>query len=32
MTPLRMILNDAAERYDFESPYKNINNLKESQD
>ncbi|OFE44244.1 site-specific integrase [Acinetobacter towneri] len=30
MTPLRMILNDAAERYDFESPYKNINNLKES--
>ena len=30
MTPLRMILNDAAERYEFESPYKNINNLKES--
>ena len=30
MTPLRMILNDAAERYGFESPYKNINNLKES--
>ncbi|RZG84496.1 site-specific integrase [Acinetobacter sp. WCHAc060033] len=30
MTPLRMILNDAAERYSFESPYKNINNLKES--
>ena len=30
MIPLRMILNDAAERYDFESPYKNINNLKES--
>ena len=30
MTPLRMILNDAAERYNFESPYKNINNLKES--
>ncbi|MHA3116562.1 site-specific integrase [Acinetobacter sp. ANC 4635] len=30
MTPLRMILNDAAERYQFESPYKNINNLKES--
>ncbi|WP_119056911.1 site-specific integrase [Acinetobacter baumannii] len=29
MTPLRMILNDAAERYEFESPYKNINNLKE---
>ena len=29
MTPLRMILNDAAERYNFESPYKNINNLKE---
>ncbi|MFX4813592.1 site-specific integrase, partial [Acinetobacter baumannii] len=27
MTPLRMILNDAAERYEFESPYKNINNL-----
>ncbi|MDO5542050.1 MAG: DUF3596 domain-containing protein [Acinetobacter sp.] len=30
MTPLRMILNDAAERYDFVSPYKNIKNLKES--
>ena len=30
MTPLRIILNDAAERYEFESPYKNINNLKES--
>lgn len=30
MTPLRMILNDAAERYEFESPYKNINNLKEN--
>ncbi|MFW3963809.1 Arm DNA-binding domain-containing protein [Acinetobacter radioresistens] len=30
MTPLRMILNDAAERYEFESPYKHINNLKES--
>jgi len=30
MTPLRMILNDAAERYGFESAYKNINNLKES--
>ena len=30
MTPLRMILNDAVERYEFESPYKNINNLKES--
>ncbi len=30
MTPLRMILNDAAERYSFDSPYKNINNLKES--
>ncbi len=30
MIPLRMILNDAAERYEFESPYKNINNLKES--
>ena len=29
MTPLRMILNDAAERYKFESPYKNINTLKE---
>ncbi|MFW1958288.1 site-specific integrase, partial [Acinetobacter guillouiae] len=29
MTPLRMIINDAAERYGFESPYKNINNLKE---
>ena len=25
-----MILNDAAERYSFDSPYKNINNLKES--
>ena len=30
MTPLRMILNDAAERYSFVSPYKNIKNLKES--
>ncbi|MCF9046574.1 Arm DNA-binding domain-containing protein [Acinetobacter nectaris] len=30
MTPLRMILNDAAERYSFDSPYKNINNLKEN--
>ena len=30
MTPLRMILNDAAERYNFVSPYKNIKNLKES--
>lgn len=30
MTPLRMILNDAAERYEFVSPYKNIKNLKES--
>ena len=29
MTPLRMILNEAAERYSFESPYQNINNLKE---
>ncbi|AVH49672.1 Arm DNA-binding domain-containing protein [Acinetobacter sp. SWBY1] len=30
MTPLRMILNEAAERYNFVSPYKNIKNLKES--
>ena len=30
MIPLRMILNDAAERYDFVSPYKNIKSLKES--
>lgn len=29
MTPLRMILNEAAERYDFDSPYKNIKNLRE---
>lgn len=29
MIPLRMILNEAAERYSFESPFKNIKNLKE---
>ncbi|OUY06274.1 site-specific integrase [Acinetobacter populi] len=29
MTVLRMILNEAAERYSFESPFKNIKNLKE---
>lgn len=28
MTVLRMILDSAAERYDFDSPYKNIKNLK----
>lgn len=30
MIALRMILDSAAERYDFDSPYKNIKNLKES--
>ena len=30
MTPLRMILNDAAERYEFESPYKNIGGVSKS--
>jgi integrase len=30
MTPLRMLLQEAADRYDFESPYKNINNLNET--
>lgn len=29
MIPLRMILQEAAERYGFETPYKNIRNLKE---
>lgn len=29
MTVLRMILNEAAERYSFDSPFKNIKNLKE---
>jgi integrase len=29
MIPLRMILQEASERYAFESPYKNIKNLKE---
>jgi integrase len=29
MTPLRMILNEAAERYEFETPYRNIKNLRE---
>jgi integrase len=29
MIPLRMILQEASERYNFESPYKNIKNLKE---
>ena len=29
MTVLRMILDSAAERYDFDSPYKNIKNLKQ---
>ena len=28
MTPLRMILNEAADRYDFTSPWKNIKSLK----
>lgn len=30
MIPLRMILQEASERYDFDTPYKNIKNLKES--
>ena len=30
MTVLRMILDSASERYDFDSPYKNIKSLKES--
>ncbi len=30
MIPLRMILKEASERYGFETPFKNINNLKES--
>ena len=30
MIPLRMILKEASERYRFETPFKNINNLKES--
>lgn len=30
MIPMRMILQEAAERYGFESPYKNIRNLKEN--
>ncbi len=29
MTVLRMILDGASERYDFDSPYKNIKSLKE---
>lgn len=29
MTPVRMILQEAADRYGFESPYRNIKNLKE---
>lgn len=29
MTPARMILQEAAERYGFETPYKNIRNLRE---
>lgn len=29
MTPLRMILQEAADRYGFETPYRNIKNLKE---
>jgi len=29
MIPLRMILEEAADRYEFESPYRNIRNLKE---
>ena len=29
MIALRMILDSAAERYDFDSPYKNIKNLKQ---
>ena len=28
MVPLRMILNEAAERYEFDSPYKNIKSLR----
>ncbi len=30
MIPLRMILKEAAERYGFETPFQNINNLKET--
>ena len=29
MIVLRMILDSAAERYEFDSPYKNIKNLKQ---
>ncbi len=29
MTPLRMILEEAADRYGFETPYRGIKNLKE---
>lgn len=29
MTPLRMILQEASERYGFDTPFKNIKNLKE---
>lgn len=31
MTPLRMILQEAADRYGFDTPYRNIKNLKEKQ-
>lgn len=30
MTPLRMILDEAAERYEFDTPYKNIKTLRET--
>lgn len=30
MTPLRMILEEAADRYGFETPYRNIRNLREA--